>query len=913
MSSFARIGHYRTESNSYPGTVTILRATFRSTPRQVAPVIAGLLLLGCTTRHIEPKRILDEADRLALLSNFPRAAPLFDQAATLLETSGDHRDALYARLGYLWATAETGAGPKAKVDAERYFADPLIRADSALMLRSLVARAARDRVISEGSARPMWERIHELAKSIGDARWQARAEAELGQIAYLEGDVSTAVRMFKQALLSQMLHRDTGAVLYYNSMVGNGLVEAGQPQNGLGYCNAVIKMASLFADAGFPYLAYQGKARALIALQRLGEADQVLQTALTQAHARGNHFAEAQLLVVAGEGAQDRKKAVEFLRSANELSERHGFDHVFAWSALELAKAYRDRGDLAMAETYVSRGLLAMGALDDKYHLPQHLAFLAELKVLSGNFDAADQLYARAADVIDAVLVNAPSRQIESSLVGTLSGLYLEHFALAATKLKNVRKAYLVIERARGRSLADALRSEEPTPRPTDPVTSAAQRQINTIQLALLHENEPSKRQNLLDQLFETEQAFTPIDQPSPTLRTALKHVRPVSLSNLQLRIHPDEVVLEYVLAEPRSYCIRVTRADARIVMLSEGKREIEQAVDRYVSEVLAGRPAAENGRWLYDVLLRPLVTRNDSSKLIVVPDGKLNFLPVDSLVDDDGRRVLEFHAVSYCPSGTVLVLMRSNTSNRNPNSRFLGVGDVQYPSGGKSSNLKKPRYVPKSPDFLAGDTRGFGALPNTRDEVIMASRAFRWDSKLLLGRAATEASVKSQPLAGFDVIHIATHAVPSVEFPDRAALVLAPDTATGEDGLLQAREIRALPIRAELVVLSACDTGIGSLEGQEGIQNLVRAFLFAGAESVVASLWAATDTYTTYLMTQFYGHLAGGEDRSVALQHAKLDSLRKFAGSTVPFYWAGFEIIGDGSSPIATARKNGSYQHSTR
>jgi hypothetical protein len=67
-------------------------------------------------------------------------------------------------------------------------------------------------------------------------------------------------------------------------------------------------------------------------------------------------------------------------------------------------------------------------------------------------------------------------------------------------------------------------------------------------------------------------------------------------------------------------------------------------------------RPAVENGRWLYDVLLRPLVIRHDNSKLIVVPDGKLNFLPVDSLVDDDGRRVLESHAVSYCPSGTVLV-----------------------------------------------------------------------------------------------------------------------------------------------------------------------------------------------------------------------------------------------------------------
>jgi len=167
------------------------------------------------------------------------------------------------------------------------------------------------------------------------------------------------------------------------------------------------------------------------------------------------------------------------------------------------------------------------------------------------------------------------------------------------------------------------------------------------------------------------------------------------------------------------------------------------------------------------------------------------------------------------------------------------------------------------------------------------------------MGSEATEAGFKSQPLATFDIIHIATHGMPDVEFPDRAALLLAPDAQGREDGLLQAREIRNLPLRAELVTLSACDTGVGSVEGEEGVANLVKAFLFAGTKSVLASMWSAGDTSSTYLMTQFYFHLAQGDDRSVALQHAKLEAIDQFGNNAVPLYWAGFQIFGDGSGSV--------------
>src|SRR5262249_11375659 len=148
----------------------------------------------------------------------------------------------------------------------------------------------------------------------------------------------------------------------------------------------------------------------------------------------------------------------------------------------------------------------------------------------------------------------------------------------------------------------------------------------------------------------------------------------------------------------------------------------------------------------------------------------------------------------------------------------------------------------------------------STLDEIKGAGEIFGRSSALLLGADGTEAAFKSEPLDRFRIVHIAAHAIASPTFPDRAALVLSRDPGTRDDGLLQAREIRDLHLRADLVTLSACDTAAGRLQGEEGIASLERAFLYAGARAVLASLWTVADVYTTTLMTQFYRNLAAGQ-----------------------------------------------------
>jgi CHAT domain-containing protein len=169
----------------------------------------------------------------------------------------------------------------------------------------------------------------------------------------------------------------------------------------------------------------------------------------------------------------------------------------------------------------------------------------------------------------------------------------------------------------------------------------------------------------------------------------------------------------------------------------------------------------------------------------------------------------------------------------------------------------------------------------------------------VLEGDEASESVLKSQPLPAFKVIHVAAHAISNQSEPDRAALILFPGSA-GEDGLWQAREIRQSRLNADLVVLYACDTGTGRLTGQEGIMNLARAFLTAGAKSVIASLWSVNDRTTATLMESFYEHLSKGLPVREALRRAQLDFVAAYGDKAHPYYWAGFEVIGDGTRRIA-------------
>ena len=250
-----------------------------------------------------------------------------------------------------------------------------------------------------------------------------------------------------------------------------------------------------------------------------------------------------------------------------------------------------------------------------------------------------------------------------------------------------------------------------------------------------------------------------------------------------------------------------------------------------------------------------------------------------------------------------MLYLLRAFKPPDRPTRSFLGVGDVVYSGAtpAKTAQSTRHRWTISTP--LSSIWRALPNLPGSKEEVVSVADIVRDGSELLLEQQATESAFKAEPLRDFRMIHLAVHGIADKQFPDRAALVLGTSPTSQEDGLLQVREIRDLSLRADLVTLSACDTGNGRLLGQEGIASLERAFLLAGAKSVLASLWTADDIFTTALMKRFYQHLVDGQDKGQALRQAKLDLLEKFGDSALPIYWAGFVLVGEASSELRRSR----------
>jgi CHAT domain-containing protein len=185
-------------------------------------------------------------------------------------------------------------------------------------------------------------------------------------------------------------------------------------------------------------------------------------------------------------------------------------------------------------------------------------------------------------------------------------------------------------------------------------------------------------------------------------------------------------------------------------------------------------------------------------------------------------------------------------------------------------------------------------SLPRTRDEVeYIASLIPKERAHLYLGKDSTERAFKHENLSKYKWIHLATHSLVDELHPDRSAVVLTSEGDLSEDGLLHATEVMELDLDCDLVVLSACESGRGRLSSGEGIIGLSRAFLIAGARSVVVSQWPVSDISTAQLMKDLYQYLVKGTGTPVALREAKLQMLNSGTETRHPFYWAPFVSIG--------------------
>jgi CHAT domain-containing protein len=352
-----------------------------------------------------------------------------------------------------------------------------------------------------------------------------------------------------------------------------------------------------------------------------------------------------------------------------------------------------------------------------------------------------------------------------------------------------------------------------------------------------------------------------------------------------------------------------VSREDVQVHRLA-GRGEIEERVRETVKHLRRHRPGGSGVQSeitlaaLSRLILAPARDRLAAfPRLVVLADGALHAVPFTALPapENAGTALLDHHEIVYLPSATVLAWQRQRLANRPLAPRPLAMlADAVFQASdprlsGQSQRTAFPPDLSRALEDL--DLHGLRRLPFSGEEA-RSVIALVPDGRPLaaLGFAANRERVLAGELADYRVVHFATHGLLHPLLPQLSGLVLSLYDAEGHpvDGFLRAHEIAALELPAELVVLSACETGLGREIRGEGMVGLSHAFFRAGARRLVLSLWNVDDRATAELMTRFYVHL--WSDRlpaGQALRRAQLD-VRAEEKWQEPYYWAAFTLQGD-------------------
>ena len=844
----------------------------------------------------DPRQAMEKAEHLTDLYNWYDAHPYYLEAERMFLAQGDERNALFARASRLRGEMQILPFPDLIEAIDAILSTDVAKNDPALRLRCLIIRGDVNLEIDASAAKDDWEVALATAKQIGDHKWESRAIGELGMIAFLLGDASTARLQVGQALMTAMTGGDVGAQIRYYAAIATGLQLSEEYEQAIRYFDLALNTAAKHPDAGFQYISYWGKAKSLLALRRFQEAEQLIRDSLRQAEADDRRVKRVQMLLAAADLARALGKpdeALTYLRKALPIAEAGGFRRLLAEIYFDLAAIVQKTGKTAEAEEYASRAVTLSEEVGDTFLLPSQLLVLADLKRAERRPDEALQILERATDVVEGLLVNVPTPEHATTLIRTMSNIYVKHFELAATQ-KSVDYAFAVLERTRGRVLRDVIAqvaASEFTRRRSEEYTRL-QRELSRLQRSLLGLKRPTEREIALRQIWEVEQKLVGAEVETRTWKGPRSQA--VSLSDLRANLGTDQLVVEYLWGEHRVYGMTISRDGARVTPLGE-----RAAMERLIAEYFEALQRAADGPTvdklaasLYGAIVAPLRWPASKTKIVIVPDGPLYALPFDMLAAPNRSKLAQTAAITFAPSASVFRALRNREMATKP-LPLLAVGDVPYGDVSKRGNPSRAISI-----FDARITPHLDALPASRAEVEMALNMAGPPAVGLLGQEATEGHFKGQPLERFAIIHLAVHAFADPRQPQRGALLFAQDKSSEEDGFLQPREIVRLPIKANLVVLSACNTTVGRSLGQEGVSNLARAFLSSGATAVLATSWSVSDTASGSLLTEFYRNLAQGREVATALRNAKLTLLQRF-GPNVLSTVAAFQVIGNGNVVI--------------
>ncbi len=538
--------------------------------------------------------------------------------------------------------------------------------------------------------------------------------------------------------------------------------------------------------------------------------------------------------------------------------------------------------------------------------LPE-LGFLSEIigiKERTKSFkETAISYFKRAVEAFESIRSRLKLEEDRSSFFENKLWVY-KSLIILLVDLGNDPEAFNYLERAKSRALVDLLANRVRLQKEGNIRNYEEERKLQMkIELLLDQiEREQEKTDEIdrailkmrIGEIEKTRKQYAElilkIKRENPEIYSLIS-VNPLTLKEVQELLSSDITLLEYFITPDKTLLWVVGKSDLKVIEIAIKDKELTKKVDAFREKIAHLEPDyKKDADELYDLLIKPAKPYITTKRIGIVPHAVLHYLPFQALMDDKGKFLIEEYALFYAPSASVL--------------KF--VYEKRKEVKGKVLAFGNPKLDDEKLD-----------LPYSEDEVKRIKDTYP-QTTLYIKERATEEKVKK--LSGeYNVIHFASHAELNPASPMSSNIRLAREK--DEDGRLEVNEIFNLDLKnTSLVTLSACETGLGKLSSGDDLIGLTRGFIYAGAPSIVASLWKVYDQSTSELMSLFYKNLKS-HPKSEALRMAQLEMIRGKTGKGIvrgvggitgsketkpkeksqatvdgshPYFWAPFILVGD-------------------
>ena len=778
-----------------------------------------------------------------------------------------------------------------------------------------------------------------IAKKLKDQREQAKCLLNLGLYHSHLRSYDRALPFFSEALEISRAFRNKDDESICLKNIGIILMNLGFYERSLDYLLAAYDIDRPSGFGVSPQLlnnlgtAFRAKGLISPSQPDLYKALEYYQESLDLARENGDRTSEVILLNNIGRVYLDLGKAsiaFHYLDSISSLSAELPDPISLSEILMNTGICWLKRGEIEVARGYFLKALELGGQEGGNPFLWEVLYYLGDCYESEQDYERALTCYRGSIEAIDFVRSRILEDEFKAGfgrnklkVYEALVDLSLREHDVADPQSR-AAEVFRIVERAKARAFLEGLGRIRPAPSgyrewPLDDQERLISGHITALIKETARKNLPlSRRQELEAVLRRAEDQYLEIrsrrgtDAAEPSGQPAFfSPALPVPLEKAQsVLLDEKTAIMEYFLGERRSLLLLITKTDIRIFPFPR-REEVEAALFPYI-KLLSDPP---KGRWkglaagqsLFRVLLSEAMAALTESieNLIIIPDGGLWALPFETLPlpstapSSEEEFLISRYAVSYAASCSSLLLLEERQASGAAPRKLLALANPEYPR--QASVLQEKKMSPAGLTKSIYESEGFELVPlkQSRKEVRTIARFFPEGTKdVYLGREASEERIKTAALEEYGIIHLACHGYQDERVPFRSGLFLSLHDGQREDGLLQAREIAHLRLKAGLVVLSACRSSQGYIERGEGTMGLNRVLFFAGAQSVLSSLWEVGDNAAAEFMNRFYNHLFRGESKTLALRSAKLKMLN--SGYRHPFYWAAFVLHGDALSGIS-------------